>query len=119
MRLLEATVTALHLGAGDEHIVLEHLDRAVLRVEIDADREVHPLPLREGPMGLDRRAVFPLIGNMEDIDPTAGVEIDRDDARPPDRGVGRQGRETEPLAGLITTSAQTQRSTTAGVSENR
>src|SRR5207247_482385 len=83
-----------------ELVVLQHLDRPALWVEVDADRKMYPLPLRERAMGLDARAVFALIGNVVHVDPPAGIDVDRDDARPSVGRIGRQGRETHPLAGF-------------------
>src|SRR5438477_1843345 len=99
VRLLEVPTPAVHLGLGDELVVLQHLDRPALWVEVDADRKMYPLPLRERAMGLDARAVFALIGNVVHVDPPAGIDVDRDDARPSVGCIGRQGRETHPLAG--------------------
>src|SRR5260370_29708556 len=63
VRLLEAPVPAVHLRPGDELVVLQDLDRPVLSVEVDADRQVYPQALRERAMGLAGRAVLALIGN--------------------------------------------------------
>ena len=48
-------------------------------------------------MRLDLGSMLTLVGHVEHVDPAAGIEVHRDDARPPVGRVGREGREADPL----------------------
>ena len=56
-------------------------------------------PQRELAMRLDVGKVRSLVGDVEDIDPTARVEVHGHDPRPSIRRIGRQSREAHPLPG--------------------